>query len=98
MHKYSRVARGQEGVEIKSLIDLVLVKRDMLRYGRVVSGMERGLSDHHVVLCKVVLVGALNKKREVVVGARRIKSEKLREHQYKEGYARSLEGKREEWD
>ena len=31
-------------------------------------------------------------------GARRIRREKLREHQYKEGYARSLEGKRVEWD
>ena len=33
-----------------------------------------------------------------MVGARRIISEKLREHQYTEGYARSLEGKRVEWD
>ena len=31
-------------------------------------------------------------------GARRIRSEKLREHQYKQGYTRSLEGKRVEWD
>ena len=37
-------------------------------------------------------------RREVVDGARRIRSEKLREHQYREGYARSLEGKRVEWD
>ena len=29
----------------------------------------------------------------MVVGARRIRSEKLREHQYREGYARFLEGK-----
>ena len=29
----------------------------------------------------------------MVVGARRTISEKLREHQYREGYARSLEGK-----
>ena len=28
------------------------------------------------------------------LGARRIKSEKLREHQNREGYARSLEGKK----
>ena len=35
---------------------------------------------------------------EVVDGARRIKSEKLREHQDIEGYTRSLEGKRVEWD
>ena len=31
VHKYTRVARGQ-GVEIKSMIDVVLVKRDMLQY------------------------------------------------------------------
>ena len=34
----------------------------------------------------------------MVVGARRIRSEKLREHQYIEGYAWSLEGKGVEWD
>ena len=28
----------------------------------------------------------------------RIRSEKLREHEYKEGYSRSLEGKDVEWD
>ena len=44
------------------------------------------------------MVGALIKRRDIVEGARRIRSEKLREHQYKEGYARSLEGKRVEWD
>ena len=33
-----------------------------------------------------------------MVGARRIRSEKLRDHQYREGYVRSLEGKRVEWD
>ena len=32
LHKYRRVARGQDGVEVKSKIYLVLVKRDMLRY------------------------------------------------------------------
>ena len=31
-------------------------------------------------------------------GARRTRIEKLREHQYREGYARSLERKRVEWD
>ena len=34
----------------------------------------------------------------MVVGARRNRSEKLREHQYREGYARSLERKGVEWD
>ena len=43
------------------MIDLVLAKKDMLRYEqdvRAVRGMKRGLSDHHVVLCKVKLVWA----------------------------------------
>ena len=31
-HKYTRVTRGQDGVEVKSMIDLVLVKKDMLRF------------------------------------------------------------------
>ena len=61
LHKYTRVTRGRDGVKIKSMIDLVLVKRDVLRYVqdvRAVRGMGCGLSDHHVVLCKVRLVGA----------------------------------------
>ena len=50
-----------------------------------------------MLLCKVRIVGVLIKRREVVVvGARRIRNEKLWEHQYREGYARSLEGKRVE--
>ena len=31
-HKYTRVARVQDGVEVKSMTDLVLVKRYMLHY------------------------------------------------------------------
>ena len=38
------------------MIDLVLVKRDMLQYVQDVRGMGHGLSDHYVVLCKVRLV------------------------------------------
>ena len=33
----------------------------------------------------------------MVVGARKIRSEKLREHQYREGYARFLDGNGVEW-
>ena len=55
--------------------------------------MRRCLSDHYVVLGKVRLVEAWITRREVMVGARRIRSEKLRDHQYREEYARSLEGK-----
>ena len=61
LHKYIRVARGQDGAEVKSMMDLVLVKRDILQYVqdvRLVSGMGQLLSDHHVILCKVRLVGA----------------------------------------
>ena len=93
LHKYTKVARGREGVEI---IDLVLVKRDMLRHvqdTRTVSGIGRGLSDHHVVLCKVRLVGAWVKGREVVLESRRIRCEKLREHQYREDMLGHLRGR-----
>ena len=51
---------GRGDVEIKSMIDLVLVKRDKLRYVqdvKAVRGMGRGLLDHHISLCKVRLVG-----------------------------------------
>ena len=70
VHNYTRVAKGQGGVETKSMIDMVLVKRDMLRYVqdvREVGGMGRDLSDHYVVLYKVRLVGAWIKRREVLV-------------------------------
>ena len=42
LHKYTKVARGQYIVEVKNMIDLVLVKMDMLRYVqnvRAVRGM-----------------------------------------------------------
>ena len=78
------------------MTDLVLVKKGRLRYAqdvRVVRRMGRGLSDHYVVLYKVRLVEARIKRREVVAGARRTRSEKLNEHHYREAYARSIEGK-----
>ena len=69
------MAEGRGGVEIKSMIDLELGKRDMVRYvqdTRAVREMGRSLSDHHVVLCKGRLVGAWIKRMEVV-GARSIR-------------------------
>ena len=83
------------------MIDLVLVKKDMLRYVqdvRAVRGMGRCLSEHYVVRCKVRLLEVWIKRREVVVGVKRFMSEKLRVHQYRREYARSLEGKGVEWD
>ena len=38
-------------------------------------------------------MGAWIKRREVVTGARRIRSDKLREHQYMEGYTKCLGSK-----
>ena len=81
LHKYARVSRSQVGVEVKSLIDLVLVQKDMLCFiqdVRAVKGMRRDLSDHHMVLSKVRLVAAWITKREVVVEGRWIRREKQR--------------------
>ena len=84
LHKYTRVARGQDGAKVKSMINLVLVKKVMLCYVedvRAVRGMGRSLLDHHFVLCKVRLVGTMINRREVVSRVKRIRSEKLREDQ-----------------
>ena len=63
LYKYAGVVRGQDGVEVKRMLDLVLVKKYTLRYVqqdvRAVRGLGRGLSDHHVVLCKVRLLEQL---------------------------------------
>ena len=58
-------------MKAKFLIDLVLVKKDIVpyeQYVRVVRGMGRGFSDHHAILCKVRLVSAWIKRREEKVG------------------------------
>ena len=91
MHKYAIVARSLDGLEIKSMVNLVLVKKGMLRYVRAVKGIGGGFSDY-----QVRLVGPWIKRREVVDGGSRIRSEKLREHRFREGYAGSLEVKRVE--
>ena len=61
LHKYARVARGQNKKErgVKSMIDLVLVKGTLhcMQDVRTVRGMGPSISDHHVVLCKVKSVG-----------------------------------------
>ena len=49
-----------------------VLKRDCVW---VIHTFSRGVY-HHVVLCKVRLLGAWIKRRELVVGARRIRSEK----------------------
>ena len=39
LHKYARLARGQDGEEVKSMIGLVLMKKDKLRYVQDVRAM-----------------------------------------------------------
>ena len=51
-----------------------------------------------MLYCVSHVGGTWIERREVVDGARRIGSETLKEHQYREEYARSLKGKRVEWD
>ena len=46
--------------------------------------MGRCLSDPHGIMYKVRFVGAWIKRRKGVVGSRKIKSDKLREHQYRD--------------
>ena len=78
---YTKTARVQDRVEVKSMIELVLVKKDLLSYVqdvRAVRGIGRSLSDYHVVLCKVRLLGAWIMRKDVAYGARRIRSVKLR--------------------
>ena len=45
------------------------------------------------IICKVRLVGEWIKRKEVVNGAIMIRKEKLRLHQYGEGYAGCLENR-----
>ena len=90
------MARDQDGVEVKSMTDLVLVKKDMLQDVRAVRGMGEDLSDHHVVQCKVRLMCAWIKKKELVDGTWRIRNKKPRLIQYREGYTRCLHSRRAE--
>ena len=101
LHKYILMARDQDRAEVKSIVDLVLVKKDILHYVqdvRAVRVMGQDLSDHYVVLCKVRLVGTCMKRKEEVDGARRIRSEKLREDQHGKKYTSYLESKKLEWN
>ena len=41
LHKYTRVGKGQDGVEVRSKIDLVLGKKDILRYVQDVRAVRR---------------------------------------------------------
>ena len=66
LRKYTRMARDEDGVEVMSMIDLMMVKKVMLGYVqnvRAVRGIGRGLSYHHIVLCKFELVGAWIRRR-----------------------------------
>ena len=78
VHKYTRVGTDRNGNEVKSLIDLVLVKKEMLKYVmdvKAVRGMGMGISDNYIVLCKIVFVGAWMEKKDRRTEMGRIRSE-----------------------
>ena len=78
------------------MIDLVLVKKDMVHYMqdvRTVRVMGGCFSDHHTALYKIRWKGEWIKGKDMVNVARMIRGEKLREHQYIEGNTRCLESK-----
>ena len=95
IHKYTRVGVGRDGIEVKSMIDLVLVK-EILKYVldvKSVRGLGMGLSDHYVVLCKIKLVEAWMKRKVIRKEVGRIKSEKLNEKGNKDKYLKALASK-----
>ena len=66
LHKYTRAAKGQVGVEVKSMIDLVYLHLHYVQVLRGVRGVGRGITDSHVVLCNVRVVGSWIRRREVL--------------------------------
>src|SRR5678815_5964693 len=95
IHKYTRVGVGRDGIEVKSMIDFVLVKK-MLKHVldvKSVRGLGIGLSDHYVVLCKIKLVGAWMERKVIRKEVGRINSEKLSEQGNKDKYLRALASK-----
>ena len=49
LHKYTWVARGQDGVKVKSMIYLMLAKKAMLRYVKAVKGMGGSLRSSYIM-------------------------------------------------
>jgi hypothetical protein len=93
VHKYTRVGVDRDGNEVKSMIDLVLVKKEMLRYVldvKSIRGLGMGISDHYVVLCKIRLVGVWMERKMDRKKVGRIKSEMLNEQSYRDKYERTL--------
>ena len=63
LHEYTRMTRGEGGVEVISMIDLVLVKKDMLCYVhnvKAVREMGQDISDHQFALCEVRFGGIMD--------------------------------------
>ena len=66
--KYTRVVRNQDGLEVMSMIDWVLVKRNMLKYKHDVKkvwGMGWGISDYYLTMRKVRLVDTWIKRKKM---------------------------------
>ena len=101
IHLYTRVKEKADGRVERSMIDFVLVKKEMLKYVmdvKVVRGLSMDISDHIVVLCKIKLVGVWLEKKEVRKVVGRIKCEKLSDQVCKEKYVGELSNKVVECD
>ena len=95
IHKYTRIGKARDR-EVRSMIDLILVKRDMLKYlcdVKVVRGLSGDLSDHLIVLCKIRLIGTWMERKERNRKGERIRSERLKNEEYKREYKQAIENK-----
>jgi len=93
IHKFTFVGRARGGVN-KSMIDYVMVRKEMLRDVcdvLSVRGLGGGLSDHMIVLCKMRMKGVWLKQQRRTNDAVRIKSERLREEMYKNEYVEGIQ-------
>ena len=53
LHKYTRVAKSQDGMEVKSMIDLVLVKKGMLHCEKCEGSERNGMRHLRTPCCTV---------------------------------------------
>ena len=56
LHKYNRVARGQDKTQVKSMIDLVLIKKGMLSFVQVVRTVRR-MGSFQIIIVHYIKLG-----------------------------------------
>ena len=100
IHKYTRVGQSRNG-EVRSMIDLVLFKRNMLKDVcdvKCIRGLSGGLSDHMIVLCKLRVIGTWMRRQEKASEGKRIRSEKLQNEDIRKRFEQLIEVKKREVD